>query len=186
MKHYTLAMASRDGKYMLEESPEKRPATPMMITTNHFCLLLKIWKGCSEAGRCAGSATLSGDPELSFGRSASACASSRERKGFAGDLGEKLLKPFGACEKVRLCSSALESLVVIEALSSKRPHSGSKSEFRFDSKTTEETVDPGPRYTPRPTSRHPSMVVNRLRSTGLSSALAMTDVGYVHSLAAVR
>lgn len=180
MKHNTLAMASKDGKYMFEESPEKRPATPMMTTTNHFCLLLKIWNGCSEAGRCAGSATPSGEPELSIERSASACASSRERKGLAGDRGENLQMLFGACEKVRLCSSALESLVLIEALSSKRPHSGSKSEFRFDSKTTEETVDPGPRYTPRPTSRHPSMVVNRLRSAGLSSALAMTDVGYAH------
>lgn len=40
-RRLTFAIASRAGKYMLEESPEKRPATPIIATTVHFCRLEK-------------------------------------------------------------------------------------------------------------------------------------------------
>lgn len=177
---------------MFEDSPEKSPATPMMITTNHFCFLVKIWNGCSEAGRfsgagcCTGSNKPSCGPDPAMDRCASASTSSGERKGLTKGCEEIALKLLGAWENVRLCSSALESLVLIEALSSNQPKSGSNRVSRFDSNTTEETVDPGARYTPRPTSRQPSRVVNRRRSAGLSSALFMADVEYVVLVAAGR
>lgn len=165
---------------MFEDSPEKRPATPIMITMNHFCLLLKIWNGCSERGRCSTSRTPACVPGLSVGRSDSASASSwsssGEMKGLARDREENLLRLLGAWENVRLCSSALEILVLIDSLSSNRPHSGSNREFRFDSNATDEMVDPAGTNTPRPTSRHPSRVVNRRRSMGTSSGVFMIDV----------
>lgn len=97
--------------------------------------------------------------------------------GLEKDREENLLKLLGAWENVRLCSSALESLVWTEALSSNRLHSGSNREFRFDSNATDEMVDPAGTNTPRPTSRHPSRVVNRRRSTGTSSGVFMVDAG---------
>lgn len=173
---------------MFEESPEKRPATPIMMTTNHFCLLLKIWNGCSERGRCSTSRTPSCVPDSAVGRSASASASSSsgEMKGLARDREENLLRLLGAWENVRLCSSALEILVLIESLSSNRPHSGSNRELRFDSNATEEIVDPAGTNTPRPTSRHPSRVVNRRRSTGTSSGVFMIEKGNTTPVVAGR
>lgn len=164
---------------MLEESPEKRPATPMIMTTNHFCLLLKTWNGCSERGRCSTSRTPFCVPESAVGSSAcasaSASSSSGEMKGLAEDHEENLPMLLGAWENVRLCSSALEILVLMESLSSNRPHSGSNREFRFDSNATDEMVDPAGTNTPRPTLRHPSRVVNRRRSMGTSSGVFMMD-----------
>lgn len=173
---------------MLEDNPENRPAIPMMMTTNHFCLLLKIWNGCSERGRCSTSRAPACVSDSAIGCPSSASTSSGEMKGLTRDWGESLLTLLGACENllVRLCSSALESLVLIDSLSSNVPHSGSNRVFRFESNATEETVDPAARYTPRPTSRHPSMLVNRRRSAGLSSLVFMIDLENTASVVASR
>lgn len=158
---------------MFDDKPEKRPATPMIATTTHFCFLLKIWKDCSERGRCSASTVSSCG--LLPANDCSSSTSSGEMKGLARDREENLLRLLGAREEARLCSSGLDSLVLIDSLSSNRPHSESYRGTWFGSNATDETVDPAARYTPRPTSRHPSRVVNRRRSAGLSLVVIMTS-----------
>lgn len=74
---FTFAMASKDGKKMLDDSPENSPATPIMAMTNHFCFCEKMWYGGS------GSATTSAVFESSNGFWVS-CRDSVERESSKG------------------------------------------------------------------------------------------------------